>query len=127
MNEVYVVDFGFSCKGEIATGAATISVGPFFGLNDVCPKEGRDIYILLCYFYAQRAWRLAASAKLLGWVRHLLAVPKVLEHLETYGTDRTEYIYLLLNNREFNSKQCSAAEVLGQLAAMWPSVVVTST
>ncbi len=126
MNEVYIVDFGFSCKGEVTTGNASVSAGPFFGLHDTCPKEGRDIFILFCYFYGRPVFRQLASDRLLGFVRRLLAVPRVLEHLERYGTERTEYLYLLLNNREFNSKHCSAWTVLAEIASQWPAILEVS-
>jgi serine/threonine protein kinase len=122
MNEVYIVDFGFSCKGD-ATGAASMSAGPFFGLNDVCPKDGRDNYILMCYFYAQPTFRQYASGRLLEFVRSYLAVPKVIEHLERFGMTRTEYIYLLLNNKEFRSSHCSSVDLLAAIAARWPAIV----
>lgn len=122
MNEIYIVDFGFSCKGDVH-GVASISAGPFFGLTDVCPKEGRDNYILMCYFYAQPEFRRYASPKLLGFVRGFLAIPKVIEHLERFGLSRTEYIYLLLNNKEFNSSHCSSVDLLAVIAARWPAIV----
>lgn len=123
MNEVYLVDFGFSCKGN-ARGIASLSAGPFFGLNDVCPKMGRDNYILMCYFYAQTEFRNYASPRLLGFVRGFLAIPKVIEHLERFGMSRTEYIYLLLNNSEFSSSHCSSVGLLSAIASRWPAIIM---
>lgn len=123
MNEVYIVDFGFSCLGN-ARGIASLSAGPFFGLNDVCPKMGRDNYILMCYFYAQQEFRSNASPQLLGFVREYLAIPKVIEHLERFAMSRTEYIYLLLNNSEFSSSHCGSVELLSAIASRWPAIIV---
>jgi serine/threonine protein kinase len=125
MNEVYIVDFGFSCKGD-THGTASMSAGPFFGLNDVCPKEGRDNYILMCYFYAQPEFRNFASPRLLGFVRGFLAIPKVIEHLERFGMARTEYIYLLLNNSEFSSSHCSSMGLLTAIASRWPAIIMAA-
>lgn len=122
-NEIYVVDFGFSCRGSVLGGAATMSAGPFFGLRDVCPKEGRDIYIILCYLYSLREFRANASARLLGLVRELLQHEKVLEHLEMYGLERTEYIYLLLNKADFKSDVCCPRRILRRFAEFWPQLV----
>jgi serine/threonine protein kinase len=122
-NEIYVVDFGFSCRGTVSGGPASISAGPFFGLRDVCPKEGRDVYVILCYLYSLPQFRVNASGRLLGLVRELLHSAKVLEHLETYGMERTEYIYLLLNKSDFKSERCCPGHILGCLAEKWPQLI----
>lgn len=122
-NEVYVVDFGFACRGTTDNGPATVSAGPFFGLKDVCPKEGRDIYIILCYLYSLPQFRTNASGRLLSLVRELLQHERVLEHLETYGLERTEYIYLLLNKADFKSGECCPKQLLGKLAELWPQLI----
>ena len=122
-NEIYVVDFGFSCRGAAFGGPATVSAGPFFGLRDVCPKEGRDVYVILCYLYSLPHFRTNASGRLLGFVRELLQSAKVLEHLETYGMERTEYIYLLLNMMNFKSEHCCPRLILGRLTDLWPQLI----
>lgn len=122
-NEIYVVDFGFSCRGVASGGPASISAGPFFGLRDVCPKEGRDVYIILCYLYSLPQFRENASGRLLGLVRELLQSAKVLEHLETYGMERTEYIYLLLNKADFKSESSCPGQLLGCLTEKWPQLI----
>lgn len=125
-NEIYVVDFGFSCRGTVSGGPATVSAGPFFGLKDVCPKEGRDVYVILCYLYSLPQFRANASSKFLSLVRELLQSAKVLEHLETYGMERTEYIYLLLNKADFKSEKCCPGLILGRLSELWPQIISAS-
>lgn len=120
---VHVVDFGFACRGPRSGSAASISAGDFFTLTDVCPKDGRDIYILLCYFWAQPHWRASASPKLLNFVRDFLRVQKILDHLEVHGLSRTKYIYFLLSEPEFSSKSCTPTALLGALTMAWPALL----
>jgi hypothetical protein len=122
-NEIYVVDFGFSCRGSVDSGPASVSAGPFFGLMDVCPKEGRDIYIILCYLYSLQEFRENASGRLLGLIKELLQYEKVLEHLEAYGLERTEYIYLLLNKADFKSDTCCPKMILRRFMDIWPQLI----
>ncbi len=50
----------------------------------------------------------------------------MIEHLEKFGMSRTEYIYLLLNNKEFSSSHCSSADLLVAIAARWPAIVAVA-
>jgi serine/threonine protein kinase len=124
-NEIFIVDFGFSCRGAVTGGPASVSAGPFFGLKDVCPKDGRDIYVILCYLYSLPQFRENASGRLLGLVRELLQYAKVLEHLEIHGLDRTEYIYLLLNKADFKSDACCPRRLLRRISDLWPQLLTT--
>lgn len=121
--EVHVVDFGFACRGTGEMSAATSSAGTFFGQKDVCPKGGRDIYVLLCYFYAQPTFRDAASPVLLDFVKGLIGREDILRHLEVHGTQRTKYLYLLLGSPEFKMPATCCTPVLTAVAARWPALV----
>jgi serine/threonine protein kinase len=120
---VHVVDFGFSCRGAQSGSAATVSAGDFFTLTDVCPKDGRDVYVLLCYFYAQPHWRASASSQLLDFVRGLLRSRRMLDHLTTHGLSRTKYIYFLLSEPDFPSNSCTPAAVLSAISERWPALL----
>ena len=120
---VHVVDFGFACRGTRTDMPASVSAGDFFTLTDVCPKQGRDIYILLCYFWAQPHWRASASPKLLNFVRDFLRVQKIMDHLTTHGLSRTKYIYFLLSERDFPSKSCTPMAILEAIATAWPALL----
>ncbi len=120
---VHVIDFGFACRGPAPLAPASASSGTFFASRDICPKGGRDPYILLCYFYAQESFRAAASSQLLELVRRLIARPQILQHLEEFGTRRTKYLYFLLGTPEFDVNNCCTAALLGELAAQWPTLI----
>jgi serine/threonine protein kinase len=119
---VHVVDFGFSCRGSKMDGRASVSAGDFFTLTDLCPKQGRDIYVLLCYFWAQPHWRSSASPKLLSLVRDFLRAQKILDHLEVHGLSRTKYIYFLLSDPDFPCT-CTPTAILESIAATWPGML----
>lgn len=122
--EIRLIDFGFACKGEELNGPSQIIAGgDIFGDQDRCPKEGRDIYMLLCYFYALPEFRKNASATLLTFVRRLLGAPRILEELERHGLRRFATIYLLVGHIDFRSCECSYLRVLNDIAELWPTLL----
>lgn len=55
--EISFIDFGFSCIGiEGGKGGGSLRAGKVYDDEDPCPKEGRDMYMFLCflYFYTHR-------------------------------------------------------------------------
>lgn len=45
------IDFGFACIGSPRTQRADLSLSQVFSLFDPCPKEGRDLYLLIGLLY----------------------------------------------------------------------------
>jgi hypothetical protein len=121
--ELHVVDFGFACRGTADQGPASASAGTFFGQFDVCPKGGRDIYILLCYFYAQSTFRASASPTLLDFVKERIGRDDILRHLELHGTKRTKQIYLMLGSPEFQMPATCCTPILTEIATRWPALL----
>lgn len=121
--EVKIVDFGFACNGTIMNSPATISVGNTFPAFEWCPKEGRDIYFLLCYFYGQATFRRACSPRLLRKIEGWINVEKVLDALRIYGLSRLDWISFLVNTSRFDCSKCNSAEILEFVSREWPSVI----
>lgn len=120
---VHVIDFGFACRGPADQGSASASSGSFFSARATCPKGGRDVFVLLCYFYGTPAFRAAASAPLLEFVRGKIGNEAVLRHLEEHGTRRTKYIYFLLGSADFSTAGCCVGRLLGELVDRWPALI----
>ena len=122
--EVHVIDFGFACRGTADQGPASASSGTFFGQFDVCPKGGRDIYVLLCYFYAQPTFRGAASGALLSFVKERIGRDDILRHLEVHGTKRTKQLYMMLGSPEFQMPATCCTPILTELSTRWPTLII---
>jgi len=45
------IDFGFSCIGSPTTQIVQLSLSRVFSSSDPCPKEGRDLFLLLALLY----------------------------------------------------------------------------
>lgn len=125
--EIRLIDFGFACKGEELNGPSRLNAGgEIFGEQDRCPKEGRDIYMLLCYFYALPVFRKNASATLLNFVRGLLRDTRIMDELERHGLRRLATIYLLVGHADFRSSECCYLRVLRTVAERWPALLEAS-
>lgn len=122
-HEVKLVDFGFACNGDIMNSPATISVGNTFPAFEWCPKDGRDIYFLLCYFYGQSTFRRACSPRLLRKIESWIYVDKVLDALRIYGLSRLDWISFLVNTSHFDCSKCNSRAILEFIAREWPTII----
>lgn len=126
-HEIKLVDFGFACNGYEMNAPAAVSVGDTFPPIEWCPKEGRDLYFILCYFYGQPAFRKACSAELLRqiekWLFADLGTEKVRESLLLYGLDRLEWISFLVNTSKYDCKGCCTSSILKWISAKWPDTL----
>ena len=126
-HEIKLVDFGFACNGFEMNAPADISVGDTFPPFEWCPKEGRDIYYILCYFYGQPEFRASVSASLLAqiqkWLFSDLGAEKVRESLELYGLSRLEWISFLVNTSKYRCADCCPKKILPWIAERWPEVL----
>ncbi len=126
-HEIKLVDFGFACNGYEMNAPAEVSVGDTFPPFEWCPKEGRDIYYILCYFYGQPEFRAAVSAPLLEqiqkWLFSDLGSEKVRESLDLYGLKRLEWIAFLVNTSKYRCASCCPDKILPWIAHRWPEVL----
>jgi len=122
-HEVKIVDFGFGCNGNVINSPATISVGNTFPEFEWCPKEGRDIYFLLCYFYGQVTFRRACSPRLLRKIESWIHVDKVLDALQIYGLSRLDWISFLVNTSHFDCSKCNSAAILEFISREWSTII----
>lgn len=125
-HEIKLVDFGLGCKGTGMNRSTTVNVGPVYAAIDWCPKEGRDLYLLLCYFYAQRTFREMISGELLAVIEDWLFSPaggRVKEFLLRHGLERLSWIAFLVNNQKFNCGKCCPVLILNWISVNYPSIL----
>ena len=126
-HEIKLVDFGLGCKGNNMNKPATVNVGPVYSAVDWCPKEGRDLYLLLCYFYAQPIFREMVSTELLEMIETWLSLQdkglRVKEFLMRHGLERLSWIAFLVNNQKFDCDKCCPIKILEWISTKYPHIL----
>lgn len=122
-NEIKIVDFGLACKGTAINRPGTLSVGEVFAGREICPKEGRDLYFLLCYFYGMAAFRRACSRKLLMMVERWIGPGRPLEALRTDGLKKLHWINFLINTTSYNCNTACSEILLRDLSVEYPDIL----
>ncbi len=125
-HEIKLVDFGLACNGSSMNHGSVVSAGSVYEITDFCPKEGRDLYLLLCYFYAQRTFREMVSGELLAVIEDWLFLPaggRVKEFLLRHGLERLSWIAFLANNKKFNCGKCCPVLILNWISLTHPKIL----
>jgi serine/threonine protein kinase len=122
-NEIKLVDFGLACKGTAMDKAGTLSVGEVFSRGETCPKEGRDLYFLLCYFYGISRFREACGLRLLNMIERWIGPGKVLDALRMDGLQKLPWINFLINTTGYSCKSACADILLRDLAVEYPDIL----
>ncbi len=121
-HEIKLVDFGLACNGKAMNHGAIVNAGSVYEITDLCPKNGRDIYLLLCYFYAQRTFREMVSRELLAVIEDWLE-GRVKDFLLRHGLERLSWIAFLVNNRKFNCGKCCPVHILNWISSSHPNIL----
>lgn len=58
-----LIDFGFSCIGDLRTHVSTVSLSSVYRKQDPCPKHGRDLYLFLGILYIDFYERLTLDVR----------------------------------------------------------------
>ena len=117
---VHFVDFGFSCSGD---GTSTeISATNYFPMTDPCPKEGRDLFLLLTHIYITINIRKELIVK---YIEELLEVPgkDYPQFLRAHGKERLDWVYFLLGSSTFKAPKCEPFNILVYLSKNYPNII----
>jgi serine/threonine protein kinase len=68
-----LIDFGFSCIGDLDTRQSALSLSTVYRRQDPCPKEGRDLYLFLGIMYIDYYELLTKELRV--WFEKWLEVP----------------------------------------------------
>jgi serine/threonine protein kinase len=117
---VHFVDFGFSCSGN---GSSTeISATNYFPMTDPCPKEGRDLFLLLTHIYITIHTRKEPIVK---YIEELLEVPgkNYPQFVRQHGEERLDWVYFLLGSSTFKAPKCEPLNILIYLSKYYPHII----
>jgi serine/threonine protein kinase len=120
--KVMLVDFGFAC---INTGSNIIAAGNYLPTFDGCPKEGRDLFLLLANLWNVEAIRRCITPKMTLWFKKCLQGKKMswTDHLIKIRDNTMKMVYLYTTSSEFEMPSCGASFVLESLALSFPHLL----
>jgi serine/threonine protein kinase len=123
--KVMLVDFGFAC---INTDKKIIAAGDYLPTFDGCPKEGRDLFLLLANLWNVEGIRKGLSQKMAQWFVRSLQGKKLswADHLIKIKDKTMKMVYLYTTSSDFEMPFCRASLVLETLALDFPRYI-TST
>lgn len=120
--KVMLVDFGFAC---INTGEQIIAAGDYLPSFDGCPKEGRDLFLLLANLWNVEGIRKCISPRMAQWFIMCLKGKKLswTDHLIKMKDKTMKMVYLYTTSSEFEMPFCRASFVLETLALDFPRFI----
>lgn len=124
-----LIDFGFACIGDVEKRAMYASAGNYL-IADMCPKHGRDMFLIFANLWNVPALRRVLSrrgrALFKKWLTDDLGKDWALWLSADLDKDLVN-IYRLVNGVTFNVTSAGSKNVLCDIAANYPSVVHIST
>ena len=120
--QVVVLDFGFACLGN-EEGHATVSLSDgILPKIDPCPKEGRDLFLLIASMWSISAIRLRAS-KEVNEAMEILLAHKGSSYIDLVtNTLQTHWIYLAVSDSRFRHPPLHPISLLLKLSRDWKEV-----
>lgn len=116
---ISLIDFGFSCIGSPDTSKSDLSLGFAYDICDPCPKEGRDMYLFLCFLYAQYHTKLAPELHecFERWLDNgNPGSNKTTRFLKKHINDYEKWIYFIAGNATIPKFYCTPYIILRDLS-----------
>ena len=120
-----LIDFGFACIGDVERRAMYASAGNYLGA-DMCPKPGRDMFLIFANLWNVAALRRVLTARGRGLFKKWLTDDLGKDWALWLSADLDKEllnIYKLVNGTNFRSTRAGARAVLADIGAYYPSVV----
>lgn len=120
--EISFIDFGFSCIGiDGGKGGGSLRAGKVYDEEDPCPKEGRDMYMFLCflYFYTHRKLSQEMDGLFSKWL-NVSAECRMTDFLRSAVTlkekrEIMDWIYKITGNPEVTRLQTTPEAIVRDL------------
>jgi serine/threonine protein kinase len=124
-SEAILIDFGFACMGE--EGTPTVSAGELLSTGDFCPKEGRDIFVLLGSLWNVPSLRdsLSPSACRLfkRWLRTHDSDVSWADWLISAAVENLNALYLLTSANQFRAPSCAPLQLIRDISEEYPELI----
>ncbi len=122
-----LIDFGFACIGELDRPRLLLSANEFLpSMVDMCPKVGRDMFLIFANLWNVRAFRraLTPGAGLLfkRWLTDVRGKDWALWLSSDIDKELTQ-TYNMVNNASFQAPWSRPIGVLTDIAAAYPEIL----
>jgi serine/threonine protein kinase len=124
-----VIDFGFACMG--GDSGISVSAGELLSQGDFCPKEGRDLFVLLGSLWNVPSLRESLSETGQDCMKHFLRTEgssvSWAEWLVQSAVENLNALYLLTSSSTFRSSSCAPLHVVQNIAKVYPELITIQT
>jgi serine/threonine protein kinase len=123
--QVSIIDFGFSCVGSHLKDIV-LSAGNYLPETDLCPKDGRDLFLFLASLWAIPEFRVSVSAPVQELFENWLVDSKGknwADWLCVNDKDNLVSMYLLCSSSSFFSVRCQPIFMLMDIHKLAPHLV----
>lgn len=121
-----LIDFGFACIGDVEKRASLLSASEYGMMVDMCPKAGRDIFLILANMWNVPAVRGALTGVATGLFKKWL-VDNTGKNWSTWLVENRDpelkNVYNAMNNAEFVGVNSMPTKILDDIAAAYPGVL----
>jgi serine/threonine protein kinase len=115
---ISLIDFGFSCIGDPISQKADLAIGDVYGVQDPCPKEGRDLYMFLAFLYTDYGSKLAPDLRACfgTWLQD--STTGILNKIDRMGHDFDSWIYFITGSERISKFSSSPESVFKDLVKL---------
>jgi serine/threonine protein kinase len=128
-SEAILIDFGFACMG--GEGGASVSAGELLSQGDFCPKEGRDLFVLIGSLWNVPSLRESLSETGQNCIKQFLRTEgssvSWAEWIVEAAFENLNALYLLTSSSTFRSSSCSPLHVVRSIAEAYPECITIET
>jgi len=125
-HKAILVDFGFAAIGSMPSRKTIVSAGDFFSDSDVCPKEGRDLFLFLASLWKNPLVRQSVTPNTMNLFKKWLTQSSTGKHwsdwMEGFNID-IRSLYLLTIHESFSNKNTNPFSILHDISREYPFLV----
>jgi hypothetical protein len=122
-SRIIIIDFGFSCVGYDIGATNILSGGPSLPALDACPRDGRDIFLMLSSLYSFEQFRRNLHPLLNKLFKRWMNFDGNYTGESIKNSADKTWIYKITSNSFFSAPNCSPMMILTDIAYHFPSVV----
>ena len=125
-HKTILIDFGFAAIGSMPSRKPVVSAGDFFSSSDICPKEGRDLFLFLASLWKNPLVRQSVTHQteclFKTWLIQSSTGKQWGDWMEGFNVD-IRSLYLLTIHESFSNKNTNPLSILHDISREYPFLV----
>jgi serine/threonine protein kinase len=125
-HKTILIDFGFAAIGSMPSRKTVVSAGDFFSGSDLCPKEGRDLFLFLASLWKNPLVRQSVTHQteclFKIWLTQSSTGKQWGDWMEGFNVD-IRSLYLLTIHESFSNKNTNPLSILHDISREYPFLV----